>query len=215
MSETRPATDALITFEARGNFQIRPPSSDDQDEERDGNGDDGDDVQSMVLPRPPVAPYGEWKQTIGGKPGVALRAFEELARSIQIHPHLTRDTDHFLNLPMLHAPQRLTPSHDPNAFYYKPDRPSLPQSLFCLSCDQWRHDDGEEPFHCEIHVPTNQENAEGAVVCRIQAANLSRPVSELIPIRIGITHASAFESAQKMVEALLRTPVSPSKFFRK
>ena len=211
---TRPATDALITFEARGNFRIRPPSPDDQDEERDGKCDDGDDVQSMVLPRPPVAPFGEWKQTIAGKPGDVLRAFDELARSILQPLDLARGTDHILNHPMLDAPLSQAPSHDPNAFYYKSDRPSLPQSLFCLTCDQWRHDDGVEPFRCEIHVPTNQENAEGALVCRIHAANLSKPVSKLIPIRIGITPASAFESAQKIVEALLRTSISPRKFFR-
>ena len=212
---TRPATDSLVTIEARGNFQIRPPSPDDQDEGRDGKGDNGDNVQSMVLPRPPVAPFGQWKQTTAGWPGDALRVSRELARSLQGFPDLARDTDHIINYPMLNAPLSESPSHDPNAFYYKPDRPTLPQSLFCIECDQWRHHDGEESFLCEIHVATGQVKAEGALVCRIQAANLSRPLSKLISVRIEITHASAFESAQKMVEALLRTPIPPREFFRK
>ena len=212
---TRPATDALVTIEARGNFQIRPPSPDDQDEERDCEGDDGENVLSMVLPRPPVAPFGQWKQTSAGRPGDMLRVLNGLGRSIHGLPDLARIPDHILNHPMLHAPLSQSPSHDANAFYYKPDRPTQPQSLFCFACDQWRHDDGEEHFLCEIHVPIDQVKAEGALVCRIQAANLSKPVSKLIPIRIEITHASAFESAQKMVEALLRTPLPPREFFRK
>ena len=129
---TRPATDALITFEARSNFQIRPPSSDDQDEGRDGKGDNGDNVQSMVLPRPPVAPFGQWKQTIAGRPGDMLRVLNELGRSIHGLPDLARGTDHIINHPMLNARLSQAPSHDPNAFYYKPDRPNLPQSLFYL-----------------------------------------------------------------------------------
>lgn len=97
-------------------------------------------------------------------------------------------------------------SHDPNAFYYKPDRPSSPRSSFSLSCDQWRHDDGEEPFDGTIHVPGDQDKAEGALLFRIQAANLSESASKLIPVRVTIGRVSAFESAQAMVEKLLESP---------
>ena len=54
----------------------------------------------------------------------------------------------------------------------------------------------------EIHVPTDRESAEGSLICRIQAANLSKSVSRRIPVRIAIARVSAFECARGMVEAL-------------
>ena len=203
---TRPATDALITIEARGNFQTKPPSSDDHHEEQDGEDDNLDNVQAKVLPRPPVAPCGQWRRTIGDRLGGPLRALDVLTRSLHGFPNLAHATGRIVDYPSLHTPIVRPPSHDPNAFYYKSSRPTLPQSSFSLECDQWRHEDGEEPFLGEVHVPTDQDSAEGALVCRIQAGNLSKSVSKLIPVRIAIIHASAFESARTMVEALFGIP---------
>ena len=109
-------------------------------------------------------------------------------------PHIGHATasGHEFSLPALHLP---LPSHDHNAFYYKPSRPSSPRSSFSLSCDQWRHDNEQEPFDGQIHVPVDRDKAEGALLLRIQASNLSKPASKRIPVRITITHVSAFESA--------------------
>ena len=97
------------------------------------------------------------------------------------------------------------PSRDSNAFYYKPSRPDTPQNLYYLECKQWRHDDGEESFHVEIHVSDKQNNVEGVLVCRIQADNLSISVSKNIPIRIKIAHVSAYQNACVMVDTLFNT----------
>ncbi len=204
---TRPANDALVTIEAQGRFQIQPSLSDDEDEERDDEDDELKNLNVEQLPRPPVAPRGQWKRTIAGHPGDAIRAMDALRRSLYRFPNVKpapARVDYAWQPPLLPRPR----SHDPNAFYYKPDRPSSPRPSFSLSCDQWRHDDGEEPFDGTIHVPIDQDKAEGALLFRVQAGNLSRSASKLIPVRIEIAHVSAFESARAMVEKLLESPRS-------
>ena len=210
---THPASDALVTIEAQGHFQIQPPSAaaddedreGDEDEDRDGEENELEHQKAEELPRPPVAPRGQWKRTIGGHPGDSIRALDVLRRSLYGFPNLepaTARIDHSW-LRSLNVRPR---SHDPNAFYFKPDRPSSPRSSFSLSCDHWRHDDGEEPFDGTIHVPTDRDKAEGALLFRVQAGNLSKSASKLIPVRIEIAHVSAFESALAMVEKLLESP---------
>ena len=201
---TRPATDAVITIEAQGHFQIQPPSGDDEDEEESGDNGGVTNLIAEELLRPPVAPSGQWKRTTVGYPGDALRAMDAFRRSLYGYPNVVPGTVRIdpWQPPVLARPR----SHDPNAFYYKPSRPSSPRSSFSLSCNQWRHDDGEEPFDGTIHVPFDQDGAKGALLFRIQASNLSKSASKLIPVRIEIAHVSAFESALAMVEKLLESP---------
>ena len=202
---TRPAVDALITIEAEGHFLIQPPPSDDEDEEPNGEDDEPTDSNAEELSRPPVAPRGQWRRTTGGQPGDVLRAMGALRRSLNGLPHmgLATASRHESLLRSLHVPPAL---HDPNAFYYKPRRPSSPRTSFTLSCDQWRHDDGEEPFDGQIHVPADRDKAEGALLFRIQAGNLAKSETIRIPVRIAITHVSAFENALTMVERLIESP---------
>ena len=195
---TRPATDALITIEARGRFRIQPPSRLDEDD------DDKEDTKTSVLHPPPVAPRGQWRRL--GYPAGAGSALESLARSLHGIRGLTDERHGILGHPMLHTPILQPPSKDSNAFYYKPNRPSLPKPSFSLECDQWRHEDGEEPFDGEIHLHTDQDQIEGALLCRIQAANISKPASKLVPVRIDITRISAFDTAQSMLTALVEKP---------
>ena len=210
---TRPATDALVTIEAQGHFQIQPPSTaaddedrdGDEDEDRDGEENEREHQKAEELPRPPVAPRGQWKRTIGGHPGDAIRALDVLRRSLYGFPNFEPATAR-MDQSWLRSLNVRPRSRDPNAFYYKPDRPSSPRSSFSLSCDQWRHDDGEEPFDGTIHVPNDQDKAEGALLFRIQASNLSKSASKLIPVRIEIAHVCAFQSALAMVEKLLKSP---------
>ena len=201
---TRPATDALISIEAHGRFRILPPLP--YDEEGEDDEDKSENAEASVLRPPPVAPSGEWRQVIGGHSLGAGHALESFARSIQGMRGLTDVRRSALEFPSLHTPLVQLPSHDSNAFYYKPNRPSSPKSSIALECDQWRHSDGEEFFGGEIHVPTDQRQLKGALLCRIQAANLSMPASKRVPVRIDITRISAFSSAQSMLKALVERP---------
>ena len=201
---TRPAADALVTIEAEGNFWIQPPQSDGEGEEQDGRDDDVVNLLPPVLPRPPVAPSGRWTRTVRGyHVGDALRSIDSFTRSMHRYRDVNPSIGNILNIRSLHD---LNPPRDRNAFYFKPDRPELPQSAFSLECDQWRHDDEEKDFSGEIHVPTDQDVAEGALVCRIQASNLSKSKLKRIPVEIQIDCISAYKSAQDMVQALLKRP---------
>ena len=201
-SGTRPAAAALVTIEARGGFEIRPPPFDDTDEDREAEDDASASLESGALRPPPVAPRGRWKNTVGGQPGDMLRTLDLFGRSLQdISGSAYPDPD-ILSRPLAFSSLNRPDPRDPNAFYYKPGRPAEPQASFSLECAQWRYDNEAEPFIGEIHVPTDRDAAEGLLVCRIQAANLSKSVSCRIPVRIAIAHVSASASARGMVEAL-------------
>ncbi|MCY4427842.1 MAG: PIN domain-containing protein [Halieaceae bacterium] len=203
---TRPATDALITIEARGKFQIKPPSYNDPDEEQEGEDDTTGNLEAKELPRPPIAPRGHWKDEIVGQPGEVLRNLNKLASSLEGLPGFAHIDPGLVEKPFALPSFNPPASRDPNAFYYKPDLPSMPQDSFALECAQWRHDNQVEHFVVEIHVSTDQDEVKGLLVCRIQAGNLSKSVSSCIPIRIAITHVSAFEAARSMVETLVGIP---------
>ena len=207
---TRPATDALVTIEAEGEFRIQPPPPADGDEEVNGEDDEPPSPIAEELPPPPVAPAGQWRRTTGWHPGGAFRDLAALGRSLSRRSDLDLPTvtEHARRIAGLHAPFSLP---DPNAFYYKPARPSSPGPSFSLSSDQWRHGDGERPFHVQIPVPVDQDRIEGALLFRIQAANLSDSASKRIPVRISITRVSAFESALSMVEELRERPRSEAR----
>ena len=201
---TRPAADALITIEAQGNFQIKPPAWDEDDE--DDSGDKGEHLQkkrAALLPNPPSAPRGSWQTTIGEHAKSLSSIVEALNLSL---PGITGEQFNYrnplgVNPPLLHTPYLQQP-RDPNAFYYKPDRPPMPQDTFCLKCDQWRHENGGEGFEGEIYFPADADTVEGSLVCRIQAGNLSKSVSKQIPVRITTAHVSTFDRAHALVETL-------------
>ncbi len=188
---TRPATDALVTIEARGNFQIKPPPYKNRDDQQVDEVDDSDKHQASGLPRPPAAPCGQRRTSIGGRShDHPLHALDVLNRSLRGVPGMMDYGSSVLDPARFRAPIIQPKARDPNSFFYKPDRPMMPQDAFSIECDQWRHENGEEPFVGEIHVPTDQDQVDGALVCRIQAGNLSKPESKLIPLRIAIQHAS-------------------------
>ena len=177
---TRPATAALITIEAQGRFQIKPPAPDDESESLQ-------EKPTALLDSPPSAPSGRWPAT-----DRVIAKFAKLAKltSANRRPH----PDYFF-------PQ-VEQRRDPNKFYYKPHRPRTPQDTFCLECDRWRHEDGEEGFESEFHLPADLDTVEGALICRIQAENLSKSAFKLIPVRITTALVSTFDRASAAVEAL-------------
>lgn len=200
---TRPATDALITIEARGDFQVKPPSSDDPDKDEEVEDDTSVKVNAKVLPQPPVAPCGTWNNRIAGQLGDVMGALDRFAGSPYAFPR-PEQVELYSGIAHIDVPPiRLPPPHDPNEFYYKPVLQSMPQNSFALECAQWRHGGEEESFVGEIHVPTDLHEAEGLLVCHIQASNLSDAILSRVPVRIEITHVSAFESARSMVKLLV------------
>lgn len=195
---TRPATDALVTIKAEGKFQIMPPPPDDQEEGRKNEKKARSQIEAVVLPRPPEAPQGHWKDRFSGEFGKLLPAIDGLVRPLQ--DSLIGSGSHPLDK-NYSIPPIIRPGHrDANAFYYKPVPLSTPHHSFAIECAQWRHDNEAEPFIGEICVPPKEDQVSGLLTCRIQAANLAKAVSICIPIQISIDHISAFVSASNMVE---------------
>ena len=86
---------------------------------------------------------------------------------------------------------------DHNKFYYR-DTPSVPQASFSLTCDQWRHADGQEEFCGEIHL--TDADGKGALVLRIQAENLWKPFERTFAVRISTERVSSYPAAVELLE---------------
>ncbi|TRC77691.1 hypothetical protein FJV83_28790 [Mesorhizobium sp. WSM4307] len=89
--------------------------------------------------------------------------------------------------------------HDAEGFYY---RAGSSGSDLSLSCDLWRHGQGNEDFDVSIE-PHGPREALGAIEFRIHASNLTDAVSLKIPIEIRSLTPSAFDYAEKMVGQLI------------
>ena len=187
---TRPGKDALITIEASGNFRIRPPADETGNKERN---------RSIELPAPPKPPRGQWLVDPGGFSN-ALRSFEAIG-TLSVHNPLS--TLHDSVPPILHPLDDLIPQRDPNAFYWKPERPIRSQRSISLECAQWRHGTDEECFEAEVYFDTNAKEVSGVLECRIQAENLSDPMVKRIPVRILVRQIGIFEMAECMVSRLI------------
>ena len=182
---SRPATDALVTFEAKGDILLGV-----SDNAKDTSTPDTDETSlESQFRKPPIAPRGKWTSAVA-QLAAGMRNYQELVAP---------------NMSAFHVPDLapiLPESHDRNAFYYKDSRPSDPQKSFSLECDQWRHGEDVEKFDMDV-VCEGQGATHGAVVCRIEASNLSQSVTALIPVRITIRRMDTFEFAKQEIDIFL------------
>jgi hypothetical protein len=190
-----PANDALVTFMAKGPFQILPPpyqATEDEDENVEGRGPD--------LPRPPKPPQGRWATAPQFGFLGAFAQFEKFQRDFALSKPGRQET----LFPSLHR----TLPRDPNKFYFKPDRPRWPVSEFNLECDRWRHGLDDEFFLSELQFEEKGGEISGALECRIHAENLSAPEVRVFPVRVHVSRAKAYATAQELVEAPCGTKCS-------
>ena len=183
---TRPGTDALVEIEGKGNFKICPPPREDRE-------DSGDEVEKgLRLPMPPQPPQGQWAGT--------LFASEVLRNSLS----------RFLNNRSDPIPQPFfldnmqNQRRDPNAFYYKPNRPTIPSESFSLECEQWRHGISEECFDGQIFFRRATEEIRGELLCEIHAENLSTPVKKVIRVNITLNRTNLVDHARTLISSLTK-----------
>lgn len=186
---TRPARDVLVTFIAQGEFQLRVEPSFDT-EEPDQQTDAVED-----LPVPPQSPTGRWTGVFDHLSSIT-RNVGDIQRSIMT------PLPGELTIPSLYAQNRISSSRDANSFYYKPQRPTEPTDSFSLECEQWRHKIETEVFHGLICIDRDRGDIDGALVCKIHAENLSRPVQSLVPVRIRTTSTSTETIARELLGRL-------------
>ncbi|CAE6858323.1 hypothetical protein R69746_07689 [Paraburkholderia aspalathi] len=180
----RPADSALITFTAVGGFQILP---------RPSATDDSQAKPAVVLPPPPIPPQGRWEWNHGS----AWEMIEQLGKHSA--PFLPPSgMDYARSLPLFPKPV----SDDPNAFYYKPNRPRVPTGEISLECSQWRHHSDEESFRFEIHVQYAPGVVYGALKVRIEAANVTEPFIQTSRVQIDVSEISVLDEAYRLINAL-------------
>ena len=105
------------------------------------------------------------------------------------------------------------PPRDPNAFYYKPERPTVPMGTIALECKQWRHESGTEYFDCDIYVGSESPMISARIECRIHAENPSAPARAFIQVQIaGQTVDIAERAAQLVAQVAPRAHGHPGDF---
>ncbi len=153
-----PAHSLLVSLEAQGGIVLLPPAKDT---------DAVAPTTDTPLPAPPRAPAGRWESALG-----------ELARALQGANNALAPKLHFGSLL---APQ----PHDPDAFYWKPNRPTVETQQWELECSAFRH--LHEPFTQILRFRPQRWAAgtvSAALRCRAHAANVPGVVEHVLPIRL-------------------------------
>ena len=177
---SRPGMDSLIEIEAKGNFTICPS--------KDNRAFADQAKQHLKLPPPPSPPRGRLVPAM--YLGIPLDDY-----SVNMSP----DDIDFSSIPSLAH----NGHHDPDAFYFKPDRPNAPTKSFRLECERWRHGIDVAYFNTEIIVDPDAEEIQGAIECRIHARNLTNPVKKSISVRGSVVRVKAADCAHSLVQDLL------------
>ncbi|MGB9366215.1 MAG: PIN domain-containing protein [Xanthobacteraceae bacterium] len=188
---SRPARDALVTVEAKGDFEIRPPP---YKSEREREAEEARNL--LELPPPPKEPHGVWEKQRG-----FYRSLSEELATRRVAGLMGPGTDLF----PIHSLTAPIARRDPNGFFYKPDRSRIPTSQFSLECEQWRHEVSPEVFAGEFHYDTEEETIAGMLECRIHAENLSTPASLKVPVRLTIKRIDLIGTARSIVDIACRT----------
>lgn len=92
-------------------------------------------------------------------------------------------------------------NHDSEAFYFDDWPEGRPVRSGGFTCDLFRHQGEAEVFDVEVLFP-NDGDASGAVLCRVQAENLTKPVELRLSVRRIIETFDLMDVAERMVEAL-------------
>ena len=189
---TRPGRDTLVDITARGNFEICPLQM--EEDER------------YIEPRllsPPKPPRVQWTSRIrlaldiaAARPLIGEEYFRATARPLISEERFRPSIPSIANRHF---------QGDPNTFYYKPEKPTMPVESFSLECKQWRHGIGDKDFRGQISLDGDTNQICGAVEFQIHAENLSSPVKKVLPIRISIKRVSTKDYAQVLIEDLFNS----------
>jgi hypothetical protein len=174
-----------VRITTQGKFRIAPPPYKDDDDAAD------DANAEIVLPARPEAPRGQWKPKSSILDFAAMGMWDQHAALAA----LTREPRSYDFLPELIRDQR----RDPNGFYYKPTRPSLPANEILLECEQWRHNVDTENFEVRIIIDENVREVKGMIECQVHAENLLDSSLLRVPVRIVVTSEAIYDFAISLI----------------
>jgi len=93
------------------------------------------------------------------------------------------------------------PKHDPEEFYFDDWPEGRPVRSGGFTCDLFRHQGEPEFFDVELLLP-KEGDVTGAVLCRVQAENLTKPVELRISVSRTIEKFDLMDVAEDMINAL-------------
>ncbi len=199
-SGSRPGKDVLVTLTAKGDFEVcAPEPRNDGDADKETQGTRA--RRRIGLPVPPKPPLGEWITSFGGCIAPRVDPHDYLKGVQQaVDPHgILRGSDYRSGLVLPKVPSF---RRDPNSFYYKPERPTIPVSSFSFECEQWRHNLQPEMFSGEIYFSNETNVVQGALECTIHAENLSDPLKITIKVIIEVSSVNLRQRAINLVREL-------------
>ena len=97
------------------------------------------------------------------------------------------------------------PKHDPESFFYDDWPKGRPVKTGALTCDMFRHGCDAETLDVEILFP-EEGDVSGAVLCRVQAENLTKPIETRIQVSRTVEHFDLLNVAEGLIEAVHHPP---------
>ncbi len=185
-----PALSAVVEFKSTPGLLLDAPDKDDRPVEH---------LSAISAPTPPALPRGEWRPN--------PTALEEMAKRFSqsallggggfgpgVLSHL-RD-------PIFPPTLDIKRDRDPHAFFWKPHRPSIPESQWQLECSEFRHRVEPEWFETCLLVDAynDTEITSACVTVRVTASNLPEPTVMKLPVRVEYTEQGCVEEAREFLQ---------------
>ena len=187
-SGTRPAKDALVTITAAGSFELVPVQV--RTKARELEQLERSDF--MLIPMPPAAPIGYWKEASSGFGNLA-----RLERSFRAE----KDEEVILDFGVINI-DPVNGEKDKNRFHPKSKMLNSPERELFFECEQWRHGSEEIHLECKIHFPCDAEEMKGKIQIRIQAENSSTVFQRDFDVWVTVQSQSMLEFANHQVQNL-------------
>ena len=176
---TRPASNTLVSIEAKGNFMLLAAGNAPPANEQPAT------PQTKLQP-PPSPPQGRWMPATTKFDNQPLtmrltKMFGDLAFPSTAVPTV----NNFVQNREIAFPPISSPRSS-DSFYWKHGRPDTARDSFSFECKMWRHSSTAESFQGTIVFDINLEKIKGILICAVHAENISKPVSVSIPVKIEV-----------------------------
>ena len=185
---TRPATEPLLTIQARGAIALLNEDDVNEDADADDEEESSAKARRFELPLPPTVPRGRTKTVdpLGIYRGLNAGAYATV-------------TPLPLHLPHLSPPK----PRDSDAFYWRTGRRDWSGTME-LECASWRH--GQDPLHFALSVRPEEQVATSAVIeISVHAHNIADPRVVRLAVRIDYEDGPTVDEGRALVELLCRT----------